>query len=165
MFNNFSKELNVNGKLLEILEKYFEYTKKLKKMIENEFQSQIKDYRDIDEKEKTNYINKKINKLPIHEKLRKSNLNDVMMDFDATSLYPSAMWDKNSVYLKIEAGIAFKPHMNKTYADAFNYQIFNQDGNEPAILRKKYYNSPNLIFQHLPVNQSQKKMKILKLKE
>ena len=38
-----------------------------------------------------------INKLPIHEKLQKPNLNDVMMDFDATSLYPSAMWDENSV--------------------------------------------------------------------
>ena len=33
------------------------------------------------------------------------------MDFDSTSLYPSAMWDEKSVYLKIETGFALKPHM------------------------------------------------------
>ena len=31
------------------------------------------------------------------------------MDLDASSLYPSAMWDKGSIYLKIETGFAFKP--------------------------------------------------------
>ena len=163
MFNIFSKELNVNGKILEILDKYFEYTNKHKKMIENEYESQIKDYRDIDEKEKTNHINKSLNKLPIHEKLQKSNLNDVMMDFGAISLYPSAMWDKKSVFPKIETGLAFKPHMNKTYVDAFNNQTFNQDSNEPAILRKKYYNSPNLIFQHLPVKEKAKNIEVKRM--
>ena len=34
------------------------------------------------------------------------------MDFDATSLYPTAMWDENSVYPKIETRFAFKPDMN-----------------------------------------------------
>ena len=33
----------------------------------------------------------------MHEKLQKLNLKEVMMDFDATSLFLSAMWDKNSV--------------------------------------------------------------------
>ena len=33
-----------------------------------------------------------------------------MVDFDATRLYPSAMWNKDSVYPKIEKGFAFKPH-------------------------------------------------------
>ena len=31
------------------------------------------------------------------------------MNFDATNLYPSSMYDKNSVYRKIETGYAFKP--------------------------------------------------------
>ena len=44
----------------------------------------------------------------------KTNINDVMMNFDATFLYPSAMWDKNSIYPKIETGFAFTPHENKT---------------------------------------------------
>ena len=78
------------------------------------------------------------------------------MDFDATSLYPFAMWDEKYVYPKIERWFAFKPHMEKTYADAFNNQTFNQDGNESAILRIKYYNPFNLIFQHLPVNEKVK---------
>ena len=75
-----------------------------------------------------------------------------MMHFDATSLYPSAMWDKNSAYAKIETGYAFQPHMNDVFVNEFNFQIFSQDGNDSAILKMKYYNPPDLIFQHLPVN-------------
>ena len=59
------------------------------------------------------------------------------MVFDATSLYPSAMWDEKSVYPKIETEFAFKLHMNKTYVDAFNIQTFNQDGNKSAVLTIK----------------------------
>ena len=40
----------------------------------------------------------------IHEKLIKLDLNNIMMDFDASSFYPSAMWDKNSIYPKVESG-------------------------------------------------------------
>ena len=35
-----------------------------------------------------------------------------MMDFDATSLYPSASNDEISVYPKIESGFPFKLHIN-----------------------------------------------------
>ena len=52
------------------------------------------------------------------------------MDFDATSLYTSPIWDEKSVYLKIETGFAFKPHMNDVYVEAFNNQTFNQDGDK-----------------------------------
>ena len=38
-----------------------------------------------------------------------------MIDFDLTSLYLSAMWDEKYVYLKIETGFAFKPHMYDVY--------------------------------------------------
>ena len=82
------------------------------------------------------------------------------MDFDATSLYPSAMWDENSVYPKIEPGFAFKNHMNKTYVDAFNNQSFNEDVDESAILRIKYYIPPDLIFQHLPVKEKFKNIEV-----
>ena len=47
------------------------------------------------------------------------------MDFDATSLYPSAKWVKNSVYPKKESGFGFEPHMNDTYVEAFNNKTFN----------------------------------------
>ena len=153
VFNIISKELkvNANDNACEIIDKYFEYTNEQRKMIEDEYESRFKEYRDNGEEKRIEHINKELNKLIIHKKLQKLNHNDVMMDYDATSLYPSSMWDENSVFPKIESGFAFKPHMNKTYVDAFNNQTFNQDGNESAILRIKYYNPPNLIFQHLPV--------------
>ena len=59
-----------------------------------------------------------------------------MMNFDATSLYPSAMWDEKSVYPKIEVGFVFKPHMNFIYVEVFNSQICNPNGNESAIWKK-----------------------------
>ena len=92
--------------------------------------------------------------LPIHKELSKLNSNKTQMDFDATSLYPSAMWDEISVYPKIETGFAFEPYMNDVYVEAFNDQTF---GYESAILTRKHYNPPNLIFQHLPVKEKVKK--------
>ena len=169
MFNIISKELNlsndgVNNDVCEIINKYFEYTNKQRKNIEDEYDSQFNDYRDIDEEERTEHINKELNKLPIHKKLQKLNLNDVMMDFDATSLYPTAMWDEKSVYPKIETGLAFKPHMNIVYVEAFKNQNFNEDGDESAILRIKYYNPPDLIFQHLPVKEKVKNIEVSRMR-
>ena len=86
------------------------------------------------------------------------------MDFDATSLYPSPMWDENSVYPKIETGFASKPHMKNVYVEAFNNHTFNQDGDESAILRIKYYNPPNLIFQHLPVKEKVKNIEVNRMR-
>ena len=164
VFKIISKELNVNGNICEFLDKYFEYTNKHGKIKENEYDSQFEDYRDINREERTKHINKELNKLAIHKKLQKLNLNDVMMDFDATSLYPSAMWDENSVYPKIETGYAFKPQKNKTYVEAFDIQTFNQDGNESAILRTKFYNPPDLTFQHLPVEERVKNIEVNRMR-
>ena len=86
------------------------------------------------------------------------------MDFDATSLYPSAMWDENSVYPKIETCFVFKPHMNNVYVEAFNNQTFNQNGDESAILTIKYYNPPNRIFQHLPIKEKVKKVEVNRMR-
>ena len=36
--------------------------------------------------------------LSSHEQLSKFDSNKPQMEFDATSLHPSAMWDKSSVY-------------------------------------------------------------------
>ena len=109
MFTFISNELNIQGNICGVVKKYFEFTNKQRKAIENEYDSQFDDYGHINQEERTKYINNKINKLPIHENLQKLNLNDVMMDFDATSFYPSAMRDENSVYTKIANGFAFKP--------------------------------------------------------
>ena len=82
------------------------------------------------------------------------------MDYDATSLYLSAMWDENSVYPKIESGYGFKPHMNDIFVKDFNKKTFNQDDNDSAILKTKYYNPPNLIFQQLAVKEKVKEKNI-----
>ena len=156
VFYIFSKELNVNGNICEILEKYFEFLNNYEKQYSKEFDSKYDDYRNIDQKEKEKYVNRKLNKLSIHKEMSKLDLNKTQMDFDATSLCPSAMWDEKSVYPKNETGFAFKPHMNKTYVEAFNKQSFNEDGEESAILTIQYYNPPDLIFQHLPIKEKLK---------
>ena len=46
------------------------------------------------------------------------------MDWGATSLYRSAMWDEKFVYPKIETGFAFEPHMNDNYLEAVNNKNF-----------------------------------------
>ena len=86
------------------------------------------------------------------------------MDFDATSLYPSAIWYKNSVYVKIESGFGFKPDINDVYVEAFNSQTFNEDGNESVILGVKFYNPPNFMFQHLPSKEKVKNMEVNRMR-
>ena len=158
VFNNILKELNVNGNECEILEKFFEFLNENEELYVKEFDSKYDDYRDIDQKEKEKYVNRKFNKLPIHKELSKLNSNKTQMAYGAYSLYPSAMWDENSVYPKIETGFALAPHLNDVYVKTFNDQTFNENGDESAILTIKYYNPPNLIFQHLPIKEKVKKI-------
>ena len=160
VFNNISEELNVNGNMCDLLQKYFEFLNKYEKQYAKEFDSKYDDYRDINEKGKTDFTNKKLNMLSIHKEASKINSSKTQMDFDANSLYPSAMLDEKSVYPKIETGFAFKPHMNHVYVEAFNIQTFIQDGDESALLTKKYYNPLDLIFQHLPVKEKVKKIEV-----
>ena len=54
--------------------------------------------------------------------------------------------------------------MNKVYVEAFNDQTFNQDGDESAILRIKYYNPRDLIFQHLPVKEKVKNVEVNRMR-
>ena len=51
---------------------------------------------------------------------------DFMWDFNCTSLYPSAMWEKLSIYPKIERGYAFTSDMNDELVEKFNNQTFTQ---------------------------------------
>ena len=41
--------------------------------------------------------------------------------------------------------------MNDTFVEAFNNQTLNQDGNESAIPKMKFYNPPGLMLQQLVV--------------
>ena len=87
-----------------------------------------------------------------------------MLDFDATSLYPSAMLDENSVYCKIEIGFSLKLRMKDVYVEAIKNEIFNQYGNENAILKIKYYIAHDITFQHLPVKEEFKNIEVNRMK-
>ena len=106
----------------------------------------------------------KLSKLRLHDKLRNLDLENVMMDFDATSLYPFAMLDENSLSPKIETGIAFERHMNDVYVETFINQTFKQNGTESAILRIKYYKTPDRLFQHLPVKEKVKNVEVNRMR-
>ena len=73
-----------------------------------------------------------------------------MMDYDASNLYPSAMWDDNSIYSKIETGFASTPDINDELVKKLKNQTFTEGS---AYLKMKDYNPPELIVQHLPVNE------------
>ena len=85
----------------------------------------------------------------------------LLWDFDAVKLYPSAMWDKNSKYPKIETGYAFEKHMNNELVEKFTNQTFTQGS---AILNIKYYNPKNLKVQNLPVKEIEKKIEINRMR-
>ena len=102
-------------------------------------------------------INKKLGELPIQQLLQRLCLVDLMWDYDCVSLYPSAMWDENSIYPRIETGYAFTKDMNGELVEKFNNQTFTQGS---AILKIKYYNPKNLIVQHLPVKEKVEKIKL-----
>ena len=71
VFNIISRELNVNGNVCDILEKFFEILNKYEKQHAKKIDSKYDDFRDIDQKEKTEYLNKKLNMSPIHKELSK----------------------------------------------------------------------------------------------
>ena len=74
------------------------------------------------------------------------------------------MWEENSVCPEKETGFAFRPYMKDIYVKAFNIQTFNQDGNESAIKKIKYYIPLNLIFQHLPVKERVKQVEVKRMR-
>ena len=162
--NIISEYLNVESNICDVLEEYFDFLNKYEKQNAKEFDSKYDGYRDIDQKEKTDYINKKLNMLPIHKEMSELTSNKTRMDYDANILYPSAMWDHNSVYPKTEGGFRFKPDMSFVYVEAFNNQTFKQNGDESALLGIKYYNPIDLIFQHLPLKGKVKKMDVNRMK-
>ena len=126
ILNIISKDLNVGGNTYEKIEAFINYKNEHIKVYEKEYDDQFDDYRkeNVDEKEK--YNNEKLTQLRIHQLLKQLQFNDLLWDFDCTSLYPSAMWDKSSIYPKIETGYAFTSVMNDELVEKFNNQTFTQ---------------------------------------
>ena len=126
-----------------------------------EYENQFNDYRDENVEEKEKHINEKLSDPLIHQLIKQLKRNELLWDFDCVSLYPSAMWDKNSLYPKIETGYAFEKHMNNELVEKFNNQTFARGS---AILKIKYYNPKNLIAQHLPVKEREKEIEFNRMR-
>ena len=111
---------------------------------------------------KKNYISiKKLSELRLLKIIKRIELNHLLWDFDAVSLYPSAMWDENSIYPRIETGYAYTSNMNDELVNKLSSGNFNQGS---AILKIKYYNPRDLIVQHLPVKEKEKKIEINRMR-
>ena len=106
--------------MYDFIEAYMKYKNEHLKIIEEEYGSKINDSGDIDEEELNNYINKNLGEFPIHKLLQELSLKDLLWDFDAVSLYPSAMSNPESVYPKIETGYAFTPDMNDELVEKYS---------------------------------------------
>ena len=157
-----AKELGVrNGNFYVIIEEDLRYKKKYYDVYEKEYESKINDYRDEDEDEKEKYINEKLSNLRIHKLLKQLELILLLWDFDAVSLYPSAMWDEKSIYPRIETSYAYTPDMNNEIVEKFNNQTFTQGS---AILKIKYYNPKDLIVQHIPIKEKENKIEINRMR-
>ena len=156
-----NKELTVKGNVYDTVEAYMEYKNKHFKVFEKEYEDQFDDYRDenVDEKEK--YINEKLSNLRLHKIIKRIALIHLLWDFDAVSLYPSAMWDEKSIYPRIETGYAFSRVMNNKLVEKFNTGNFTQGS---GILKIKYYNPKNLIVQHIPIKEKEKKIEINRMR-
>ena len=53
-------------------------------------------------------------------------LDELLWDFDAVSLYPSAMWDEKSLYPRIDTGYAYTTDVNDELVENFNTANFTQ---------------------------------------
>ena len=153
-----NKVLAVKGTVYDTIEAYMEYKNKHFKIFEKEYENQFDDYRDEDEEEKEKYINEKLSELRLHKIIKRIEMIHLLWDFDAVSLYPSAMWDEKSIYPRIETGYAFTRDMNDELVEKFNNQTFTQGS---AVLKIKYYNPRDLIVQHVPIKEKEKKLRLI----
>ena len=71
VFNNIPRELNVNGNICNLLERYFVFSHQYEKLYTKEFDSKYEDYRDVIQRETTDFINKNFDMLRIYKKLSK----------------------------------------------------------------------------------------------
>ena len=71
------------------------------------------------------------------------------------------MWDENIVYPRSETGYDYTKKMNGELVKKLHTGNFTQ---ESAILKIKYYNPKNLIVQHLPVKEREKKIEIIQMR-
>ena len=60
----------------------------------------------------------------MHQLIKQIELDELLWDFDAVSLYPSALWDDKSICPKIEPGHAFTEDMNDELVQKLILKLF-----------------------------------------
>ena len=130
-------------------------------MFEKEYENYFDDYRYEDVEEEENFINEKLSKLPTHQIIKQIKIDGVLWDFNAVSVYPSAMFYEISVHPRIETGYAFTKDLNKELVKKIFYQTFTKSS---AILKNKYDIPKKLIVQHLPFKKREKKIEIIRMR-
>ena len=83
----------------------------------------------------------------ISVELKDFNKDDLLMAFDATSLYPSAMFDSESEYPRCETAYHIKEHEKPIVLNLFNNQQFRP---RCGIFSVLYEYPENLFFQPMP---------------
>ena len=78
-----SKDINVNGKKCDLPEKQFEFLIKYEKLYAEGIDFRYEDYRDINQKGKADYNNKKLIMLPIQKNLSMLIFKKTQMVFEA----------------------------------------------------------------------------------
>ena len=91
-------------------------------------------------------------KIEIHKQFKMNLIvQDVLMAFDAVSLYPSAMFDENSEYPKAQSARPFNKSEENEFKELFNSQEFRPK----CGIFKVYYEYPNnLFFQPIPAKDN-----------
>ena len=99
VFGILSKELNVNGKICDLLEKYFETLNKYEKLFARKLDSKYEDYRDIIRGKNLIILTKKLDTLPLNKELSKVDSKKNSNGFWFYKFIPfclSAMWYEKS---------------------------------------------------------------------
>ena len=89
--------------------------------------------------------------------MSKFELDALLKDFDATSLYPAAVWDENRICPEIEIGYAYLTVMKDEFVQKFISGNFNEGS---VFLKVMYFISKDMVFQHLPVEKKFKKIEV-----
>ena len=66
------------------------------------------------------FHNKMVGDLEITENLREIDINDLLVSYNFSSLYPSAQVDNDSTWPAIDTVYAFKRYMNDAVGELFN---------------------------------------------
>ena len=89
--------MKFEGNVYGIIEVYMKYKIDQLKLIKRDYESRFDKCRDIDEEEMEKYFNENFGEFADHQFLQQLSLNGLFWDFDAISLYTSAMSDEKDV--------------------------------------------------------------------